>query len=75
MTKALSPIVTIIITGMTILIALAILSTDGTPTNVVEAFIANQTQGSEPTRVAAGGGNGTAPLTVYIPENSEIKAG
>lgn len=75
MAKASSPIVTIIITGMTILIVLAILSIDGTTTNIVEASIANQTQGSEPIRVAAGGGNGTAPLTVYIPENIEIKAG
>lgn len=67
---------TIILTGLTIITTLAILSIDGISTNmVVLASTANQTEDSEPVRVAAGGGNGTAPLTVYIPDNVEVKVG
>lgn len=74
MTKS-STSMTIILTGLTVITILAILSIDGIPTNVVLASTSNQTQDSEPVKVAAGGGNGTAPLTVYIPENVEVKAG
>ena len=74
MTKS-STSMTIILAGLTVITILAILSIDGLPTNVVLASTSNQTQDSEPVKVAAGGGNGTAPLTVYIPENVEVKAG
>lgn len=75
MTKS-STSMTIILAGLTLVIAtLAILSIDSIAMNVVLASTSNQTQDSEPVIVAAGGGNGTAPLTAYIPENVEIKAG
>src|SRR5687768_13868173 len=34
-----------------------------------------QLQTNDTIRVEAGGGNSTAPLTVYVPQNIEIKAG
>ena len=74
MTK-LSTSMTIILAGLTVITILAILSIDGIPTNMVLASTSNQTQESEPIKVAAGGGNGTAPFTAYIPENVEVKAG
>lgn len=42
--------------------------------NIVNA-IALQQQHNESLKVAAGGGNGTGPLTVFYPKNMEIKAG
>lgn len=66
---------TIILAGLTAIAALALLSIEGIPTNMVLASTTNQTQDSEPVRVAAGGGNGTAPLTIFMPENAEVKAG
>ena len=73
MTKS-STSMTIILAGLALVI-LTILSIDGIDINLVLASTSNQTQESEPVMVAAGGGNGTAPLTAYIPENVEIKAG
>ena len=34
-----------------------------------------QTSGNSPKIVGAGGGNSTSPLTIFVPENIEIKAG
>lgn len=75
MTKS-STSMTIILAGLTLVITtLSILSIDSITTQVALASTSNQTQESEPVMVAAGGGNGTAPLTAYIPENIEIKVG
>jgi len=74
MAKA-STSMTIILAALSIMTTSAILSIDGIPTNVVLASTSNQTQDSEPVRVAAGGGNGTAPLTAYIPENVQVNVG
>ncbi|NOJ30551.1 MAG: hypothetical protein DA329_00205 [Candidatus Nitrosocosmicus sp.] len=74
MAKA-STSMTIIISGLTLVTILAILSVDGIPTKVALASTSNQTQESEPVKIAAGGGNGTAPLTAFIPENVEVRVG
>lgn len=74
MVKA-STSMTIILAGVTIMATLVMLSIDGISTKMVLASTTNQMPDSEPVRVAAGGGNGTAPLTVYIPDNVEVKAG
>lgn len=57
--------------------SVAILSTiEIIPTNMVVATAgSNQTQNSEPVRIAAGGGSGTGPLTVFIPDKINIQAG
>ncbi|VFJ13277.1 plastocyanin/azurin family copper-binding protein [Candidatus Nitrosocosmicus franklandus] len=66
---------TIILAWLIAISTLAILSIDSIHTNSVLASTTNQTQDSESVSVAAGGGNGTAPLTVFIPQNVEVKAG
>ena len=42
---------------------------------MVLASTTNQTYDSESLKVAAGGGNGTAPLTIFILQDVEVKAG
>jgi len=56
-----------------ILVALVVTSTLSilTSLNQVNA----QTNGNGPKIVAAGGGNSTSPLTIFVPYNIEIKAG
>lgn len=49
----------------TIITILMIFSTNGATEIVLATTSSNQTQNSEPVRVAAGGGNGTAPWTIY----------
>jgi hypothetical protein len=40
-----------------------------------EQSVMAQTTNNDTVRVDAGGGNATAPLTVYVPQNAEIEAG
>jgi plastocyanin len=64
-----------IMIAATIITILMIFSTNGATEIVLATTNSNQTQNSEPVRVAAGGGNGTAPWTIYTPQSIDIKAG
>jgi len=65
----------LIIITATIITTLMIFSTNETIIIVFAASSSNQTSNNEPIKVSAGGGNGTAPWTVYTPQSIEIKAG
>lgn len=68
MVKALLIAITII--GMLTITWITITSMDS---NTVSAIV--QQQHNDSLKVAAGGGNGTGPLTVFYPKNIEIKVG
>ena len=71
-----------ILIGLLATIAVAILLTAGLNNNIGSNQAQAQDQGIQATsnnnntiRVEAGGGNSTAPLTVYVPQSIKIKAG
>jgi plastocyanin len=64
-------LIAIIIIGVITITWLTIISMDS---NTVNA-IAQQQQNNDSVKVAAGGGNGTGPLTAFYPKNIEIKTG
>jgi plastocyanin len=59
--------------GMMIITWLSITSINSNAVNAMEQL--QQQQNSSSVKVAAGGGNGTGPFTVFYPKNIEIKAG
>ena len=59
--------------GMMIMTWLSITSIDIEAVNAMEQQL--QQQNTNSVKVAAGGGNGTGPLTIFYPKNIEIKAG
>lgn len=59
--------------GMVIMTWLSITSIDIEAVNAMEQQL--QQQNTNSVKVAAGGGNGTGPLTIFYPKNIEIKAG
>jgi plastocyanin len=59
--------------GMMIITWLSIISIDSNSVNAMEQQL--QQQNTNSVKVAAGGGNGTGPLTIFYPKNIEIKAG
>jgi hypothetical protein len=59
--------------GMMILTWLSITSIDSNAVNAMEQQL--QQQNTNSVKVAAGGGNGTSPLTIFYPKNIEIKTG
>src|ERR671910_3702162 len=63
-----------LVIGLVAIAAAAILLTTGLnkSSNQVQA---QDIQTNNTIRVEAGGGNSTAPLTVYVPQNIQIKAG
>ena len=58
---------------MMIITWLSITSIDSNAVNAMEQQL--QQQNTNSVKVAAGGGNGTGPLTIFYPKNIEIKAG
>ena len=69
-----------VVIGLLAIIAAAILLTaslnnSALNSNSNQAIAQQQLQSNNTIRVEAGGGNSTAPLTVYVPQNVEIKAG
>lgn len=75
MNKASSISMASILITTTLITTLVILTTESIPQTIFATTISNHTQGSETIRVAAGGGNGTAPWTIYVPQTVEIKKG
>jgi plastocyanin len=71
MIMAKTSLIAIIIIGALTITWLTIISMDN---NTVNA-IAQQQLHNESLKVAAGGGNGTGPLTTFYPKNIEIKSG
>jgi plastocyanin len=59
--------------GMMVITWLSITSINSNAVNAIEQL--QQQQNSSSVKVAAGGGNGTGPFTVFYPKNIEIKAG
>ena len=60
------------VTYITIAIFFAVIFTSSTSYATSSETV---TSTSTKTRVATGGGNGTAPLTIFIPQEAKIKAG
>ncbi|MGH9978886.1 MAG: hypothetical protein ACRD8Z_24095, partial [Nitrososphaeraceae archaeon] len=71
--------VTLVLTTVLVLTAcglvLSIPMTTPTSSTGTEQSVMAQTTNNDTVRVDAGGGNATAPLTVYIPQNARIEAG
>jgi len=65
----------LIMIAATFITTLTVFSTNGTTATVLATPSSNQTQDNEPVKVSAGGGNGTAPWTIYTPQSIDIKAG
>jgi plastocyanin len=70
-TLALTTVLMLTACGLVLLIPLKI-TTSSTGT---EQSVMAQTTNNDTVQVDAGGGNATAPLTVYIPQNAKLKAG
>ena len=60
--------------GLVLSIPLKITTTSSTGTGTEQSVMA-QTTNNDTVQVDAGGGNATAPLTVFIPQHAKIKAG